>query len=76
MTKYESSLVVVSGVSLVIAFVAVIMNLVVWRTQRRLQVHANDLQRATSELAKKQLDILVREEQGQNKARLSTRSDR
>lgn len=36
-----------------------------------MQREANDLQRATSELAKKQLEILLREEKGKNAARLS-----
>lgn len=39
--------------------------------QRKLQTEANDLQRATSELAKKQLEMLHREDAGKNKARLS-----
>ena len=47
------------------------MRLVVWAGQRRMQREANDLQRATSEPAKKQLEILLREEIGKNAARLS-----
>ncbi|AWL11777.1 hypothetical protein HMF8227_01299 [Saliniradius amylolyticus] len=36
-----------------------------------MQIEANELQRATSELAKKQLEILLREEKERNAARLS-----
>ena len=57
--------------SVVLACIAVIVSLVVWNGQRKIQREANDLQRATSELAKKQLEILLREEKGGNTARLS-----
>jgi hypothetical protein len=57
--------------TIVLASVAVIVSLVVWNGQRKMQREANDLQRATSELAKKQLEILLREEKGKNTARLS-----
>ena len=39
--------------------------------QRKLQSESNDLQRATSELAKKQLEILLRDESGKHMARVS-----
>lgn len=64
MTPYEI-------LSVVLACIAVIVSLVVWAGQREIQRESNDLQRATSELAKKQLEILLREEQGKNTARLS-----
>ena len=54
-------------VSCIAAFIA----LVVWNGQRKMQREANDLQRATAELAKKQLEILIREEKGKNTARVS-----
>ena len=57
--------------SIVLACIAVIVSLVVWNGQRKIQRESNDLQRATSELAKKQLEILLREEKGKNTARLS-----
>jgi len=64
LTQYEI-------LNLVIACIAVIVSLVVWSGQRKIQSESNGLQRATSELAKKQLEILLREERGQNTARLS-----
>lgn len=57
--------------SILIACVAAITSLVVWGGQRKLQREANDLQRATSKLAEKQLELLLREEKGKNTARLS-----
>jgi len=42
-----------------------------WRGQRRLQQEAINLQRATSNLAEKQLELLMREEKGKNAARLA-----
>jgi hypothetical protein len=64
MTQYEI-------LSVVLACIAIIVSLVVWAGQRKIQRESNDLQRATSELAKKQLEILLREEKGKNTARLS-----
>ncbi len=64
MTQYEI-------LSVVIACIAAFGSLVVWAGQRKIQRESNDLQRATSELAKKQLEILQREEKGKNTARLS-----
>lgn len=64
MSKYEI-------LSVLLGCIATIVSLVVWAGQRRMQREANDLQRATSELAKKQLEILQREEKGKNAARLS-----
>lgn len=63
MTQYEI-------LSIVLACFAVIVSCVVWRGHQKLQRESNDLQRATSELARKQLEILLREEKGKNTARL------
>lgn len=57
--------------SVLLACLAVVMSLIAWTGQRRLQREANDLQRATAELARKQLELLLREEEGKNSARLS-----
>jgi hypothetical protein len=57
--------------SVVLGCIATIVSLFVWRGQKKIQREANDLQRATSELAKKQLEVLLREEKGKNSARLS-----
>ncbi|PPD56761.1 MAG: hypothetical protein CTY10_02540 [Methylotenera sp.] len=46
------------------------MSLAAWIGQRRLQRESNDLQRATAELARKQLEILLREDIGKSNARL------
>jgi hypothetical protein len=54
-----------------IACFAVLVSLIAWNGQRRLQREANDLQRATSKLAEKQLELLLREERGKGSARLS-----
>ncbi len=64
MTQYEI-------LSILISCVAAIISLVVWSGQRKLSRESNELQRATSELAKKQLEILLREERGKNTARLA-----
>jgi hypothetical protein len=57
--------------SVVLGCLASFVSIVVWFGQRKIQKESNDLQRATSELAKKQLEILLREEKGKNTARLS-----
>src|SRR5690606_15664884 len=54
-----------------IACFAVLVSLIAWNGQRKLQREANDLQRATSKLAEKQLELLLREERGKSVARLS-----
>ena len=64
MSKYEI-------LSVLLGCIATIVSLVVWVGQRRVQKESNYLQRATSELAKKQLEILLREEKGKSAARLS-----
>ncbi|MCQ4271487.1 hypothetical protein NA655_10695 [Pseudomonas kuykendallii] len=53
------------------ACLAVIVSLITWNGQRKLQREANDLQRATSKLAEKQLELLLKEERGKSIARLS-----
>ena len=64
MTAYET-------LSIVISCVAAMIAAFVWFGQRKLQRESNDMQRATADLARKQLEILLREEQGTNQARLS-----
>ena len=64
MTKYEI-------LSITLGSIAALISLVVWFGQRKLQKESNDLQRATSDLAKKQLELLLLEEKGKNAARLS-----
>lgn len=63
MTEYET-------LSIVVALIATVISLVVWFGQRKLQRESLDMQRATAELAKKQLDILVREDNEKSGARL------
>lgn len=62
--------------TLLISCLAAVISLVVWSGQRKLSREANDLQRATAELARKQLEILLREEKGKNAARLSLALER
>lgn len=57
--------------SIIISCLAALISLIVWSGQRKLTRESNDLQKATAELAKKQLDILLREEKGKNTARLA-----
>lgn len=54
-----------------ISCIAALISLVVWSGQRKLTRESNDLQRATAELAKKQLELLLREEKGKNTARVA-----
>ena len=54
-----------------IACFAVLVSLIAWNGQRKLQREANDLQRATAKLAEKQLELLLRDERGKSAARLS-----
>jgi len=56
--------------ALLISCLAIIVSLVVWFGQRKLQKESNDLQRATSKLAKKQLEILNRGPEQKSKLRL------
>lgn len=57
--------------TLLIACIAAVISLATWNGQRKLQRESNDLQRATSELAKKQLEILLREDKEKTQARLA-----
>ena len=59
------------ALSVVVSCIAALISLTVWAGQRKLTRESNDLQRATAELAKKQLALMLREEQGKNSARLS-----
>ena len=63
MNQYEALALIVSCISALIALIAIAGN-------RRLQKEANDLQRATSELAKKQLTILEKEDYTSSSARV------
>lgn len=56
--------------STVIALIAIVLSAYTLFWQRRLQKESNDLQRATSDLSKKQLEILVREDSARMKARI------
>jgi N-methylhydantoinase A/oxoprolinase/acetone carboxylase beta subunit len=56
--------------TIVISLIAVGVSVLAWIGQRRIQREANDLQRATSKLAEKQLELLLREEKGKSVARL------
>jgi len=58
-------------VSVVLAGFASIISLLVWNGQRKLQRENNELQRATSQLAKKQLEMLALEESQKDSARLT-----
>ena len=49
--------------TLVFSAVALLVSLVVWNGQRKLQREANDLQRVTAELSRKQLQ-LIKEQEG------------
>jgi len=64
LTEYEI-------LSVVLGCFALIVSLFVWSGQRKIQNEANNLQRAMADLAKKQLEILIREEKGKNVARLA-----
>ncbi len=64
MTRYEV-------LSILVSCLAAVIGLVAWFGQRKLTREANNLQRATAKLAKKQLEILLREEKGKNTAHLS-----
>lgn len=71
MTRYEIASIVISCIALAASIWIVFVQRKASVAQRKLQTEANDLQRATSELAKKQLEMLHREDAGKNKARLS-----
>ena len=64
MTVYEI-------IATVLSVAAIGISVYALRAQHRLQKESNDLQSATSELARKQLELLVRDEQGRDKARIA-----
>lgn len=64
MTIFESLSVIVSSL-------AALISLVVWNGQRKLQKESLEMQKATAELAKKQLELLVREDEAKHTAILS-----
>ena len=63
MTQYEA-------LSITVSCIAAFGTLYVWFGQRKLQREANDLQRATAELAKKQLELIALDQERRSKARL------
>ena len=63
-TLYEIIAVVLSAAAIAISVYGMC-------TQRRLQKENNELQRATSDLSKKQLELLLREDKRHNNARIT-----
>lgn len=63
LSNYEALAIIVSCISALIAVLVLVGN-------RKLQKEANDLQRATSKLAEKQLSILEKEDKASNGARV------
>jgi hypothetical protein len=59
--------------SILTACVALVISLIVWSGQRKLQREANDLQRATAELSRRQLESIEREEAAAKVANLELR---
>ncbi|RUR14049.1 6TM ABC transporter family protein [Legionella septentrionalis] len=57
--------------SIVLATLACIVSVIVWISQKKLQRESNELQKATSELSRKQLEIIAREEINSEKAFLN-----
>lgn len=57
--------------SIVTACTALVVSLVVWHGQRKLQKEANDLQRATAELSRRQLATIEKDEAAAKFANLS-----
>jgi hypothetical protein len=51
------------ALTLVLSCIAVIVSLIVWSGQRKLQREANDLQKVTAELSRKQLQLIKEQEQ-------------
>ena len=58
-------------VSLVLSGVAVLVSLVVWNGQRKLQREANELQRVTADLSRKQLQLIKEQEASKHQAKLA-----
>ena len=59
------------ALTLILSCVAVIVSLAVWNGQRKLQREANDLQRVTAELSRKQLQLIEEQEQSKFAAKLA-----
>ncbi len=57
--------------SIVVACLALVISLVVWSGQRKLQRESNELQRVTAELSKRQISIIDRQELASTKAELT-----
>jgi len=66
----ESNLTIFETLSIVIACIAAFISIVVWNGQRKIQRESLELQKATSDLAKKQLEMLVSEDKEKSSARL------
>lgn len=56
--------------TVVIACIAALISIYTLTEQRKLQKESNELQKATSVLAKKQLEIIIREDEEKSSARL------
>ena len=61
----------VEMLTLLIPWLALVISIYTFTQQRKLQKEANELQRATSELAKRQIEMLEREAHDQQRAKLS-----
>lgn len=57
--------------TVVIACIAILISIYTLAEQKKLQKESNELQKATSALAKKQLEIIVREDEEKSSARLT-----
>ena len=58
-------------VSLILSGIAVLVSLIVWNGQRKLQREANELQRTTAELSRKQLQLIKEQEAAKYQAKLA-----
>ncbi len=61
----------VEKLTLLIPWLALVISIYTFMQQRKLQKEANELQRATSELAERQIKMLEREAHDQRRAKLS-----
>lgn len=62
--------------SILTACVALVISLVVWHGQRKLQREANELQRATARLSARQLELIEKEEAAAKVAHLDLRLEK
>lgn len=62
--------------SIFTACIALVISLVVWTGQRKLQREANELQRVTAELSKRQLETIEKEEAASKVANLDVQIER